>query len=64
MFDFTGPFTPSKRATARDERPVTYTVFKDDQPFAMLNAVPLLAARTLAGFVKATPECSWRLECC
>lgn len=63
MFDFTG-LRPARRATAvRAEPPVDYTVLKDGVPFALLNAAPILAARTLAGFAKAAPDSAWRLEC-
>ncbi|MGE5504852.1 MAG: hypothetical protein ACM31L_10550 [Actinomycetota bacterium] len=65
MFDFAGLFrsddTGIDLATSADatERPVDYTVFKDGTPFAILNATPALAARTVAGFVRTSPECRW-----
>jgi hypothetical protein len=64
MFDFTRLLPPARRVTsAKAERPVDYTVLKDGVPFALLNAAPVLAARTLAGFAKAAPESAWQLEC-
>jgi hypothetical protein len=43
-------------------RPVEYVVRKDGKPFAILNATPALAERTMAGFARATPAASWSLE--
>lgn len=43
-------------------RPVEYMVRKDGKPFAILNATPALAKRTLAGFVLASPAASWSVE--
>lgn len=43
-------------------RPVQYVVRKDGKPFAILNATPALAARTLAGFKQANPAAAWSCE--
>jgi hypothetical protein len=64
MFDFAGLFrrdTSEITTTTAEpvERPLDYTVFKDGAPFALLNATPALAARTVAGFLRAEPDCRW-----
>lgn len=60
MFD-TVDRTSQGRRTA-SHRPVQYMVRKDGKPFAILNATPALADRTLAGFALASPAASWSVE--
>lgn len=43
-------------------RPVEYVVRKDGKPFAILNATPALAERTLAGLALANPAACWSAE--
>ncbi|MBX9634854.1 MAG: hypothetical protein K2X44_07715 [Magnetospirillum sp.] len=47
---------------AAEPRPVEYVVCKDGKPFAILNATPVLAARTVTGFALATPGTHWTFE--
>lgn len=71
MFDFTGLFSRGNHddATAMtlapraaETHPRNYMVHKDGKPFAILNATPALAERTLAGFRLATPASTWSFE--
>jgi hypothetical protein len=48
-------------ATA-DPRPVEYVVRKDGKPFAILNATPELARRTVSGFALAAPQAAWSMD--
>lgn len=74
MFDFTGLFSRDSRDDATETtaapaapapapaRPGNYLVHKDGKPFAILNATPALAERTVAGFMLATPGARWSFE--
>lgn len=71
MFDFAGLFSQNCSDDDDDGECgaaeavggyVTYTVYKDGQAFAILNAVPRLAARTVAGFRMASPDSAWVYE--
>lgn len=42
--------------------PMEFIVFRNGQPFAVLNATPALAARTVAGFARVSPGCAWTYE--
>lgn len=42
--------------------PVDHVVRKDGEPFAVLNATPSLALRTVAGFRRAAPSASWSVD--
>lgn len=74
MFDFIGLFHRSHQDvpmafTAADPEPqpalpLDHVVLKDGRPFAILNATPALASRTLAGFVRSTPGVRWTLARC
>lgn len=44
------------------QRPVDYVVRKDGKPFAILNATPALAQRTVTGFALASPGASWSFD--
>lgn len=68
MFHFTEMFTRDRAAQMRDtttiaaaDPVVDYLVLRDGQPFAVLNATPTLAERTIMGFARATPEIHWEL---
>lgn len=72
MFDFTGLFSRDSHdddaietnaaPAATEARPSNYLVHKDGKPFAILNATPVLAERTIAGFMLATPGSRWSFE--
>lgn len=71
MFDFTGLFSRDSHddatettaaSSAPGARPLNYMVHKDGKPFAILNATPALAERTVAGFMLATPASHWSFE--
>lgn len=67
MFDITGLFTRANRddatvTTIAPPRPVDHLVHKDGKPFAILNATPALAERTVTGFMLATPTSAWSLQ--
>lgn len=66
MFDLSGLFTRASRDDARTEvasaRPIDFVVHKDGKPFAILNATPALAERTIAGFERTTPQSAWSLQ--
>ncbi|MEW5727017.1 MAG: hypothetical protein AB1918_04250 [Pseudomonadota bacterium] len=47
-----------------DLGPRDHVVLKDGRPFAILNATPALARRTLDNFVRSTPEARWTLARC
>lgn len=77
MFDFAGLFqrpsqdipvaSPAMLAEPREDasaRPLDHVVLKDGRPFAILNATPELARRTLDGFVHSTPAARWTLARC
>ncbi len=77
MFDFAGLFqrtpedasVPSPAVLAEpgedaSARPLDHVVLKNGRPFAILNATPELARRTLDGFVHSTPEARWTLARC
>lgn len=66
MFHFTEMLTRTRAAQMRDDTiaadpAVDYLVLRDGQPFAILNATPSLAERTVSGFARATPEVHWAL---
>ncbi|MGE5547853.1 MAG: hypothetical protein ACM33T_13200 [Solirubrobacterales bacterium] len=42
-------------------RPVEHVILKDGLPFAIINATPVLAERTVAGFARVAPEAHWVL---
>ncbi|HTH16093.1 MAG TPA: hypothetical protein VL974_05520 [Magnetospirillum sp.] len=60
MLDSQNGFCPARQTHA--PQPVEYVVRKDGKPFAILNATPTLAERTLAGFRQAAPAASWSFE--
>jgi hypothetical protein len=73
MFDFAGLFsrdsndddansTSASAPAPTAARPANYVVRKDGKPFAILNATPALAQRTIAGFMLATPAAHWSYE--
>ncbi len=55
--DLTGTACPTGSTPA-----VEYVVHKDGKPFAILNATPALARRTVAGLALASPTASWSFE--
>jgi|AGTN01.1.fsa_nt_gi hypothetical protein len=65
MFDCTGLPTcddaseVDSRGPDACDRPMEYVVCKDGKPFAVLNATPSLALRTVAGFCRSVPSASW-----
>lgn len=66
MFHFTELFTRDRAAHMRDDtisidRAEDYLVLRDGEPFAILNATPSLAERTMAGFARTSPEVRWAL---
>lgn len=72
MFDFAGLFSRDSNDDATDPlsapaptaeaRPINYMVRKDGKPFAILNATPTLAQRTVTGFMRAIPASCWSYE--
>lgn len=64
MFDLSALFARASRHStiARTSSPVEYLVHKDGKPFAILNATPALAERTVTGFMLATPDSAWSLH--
>lgn len=60
------PPLPSAPSAPMDDAPVPrdHVVLKDGRPFAILNATPALARRTLDDFVRSTPEARWTLARC
>lgn len=66
MFDISGFFTRANRDACETNiappRPVDYLVHKDGKPFALLNATPALAERTVTGFMLAIPDSAWSLQ--
>jgi hypothetical protein len=66
MFSFSGLFARDTAETSSSpcEDPINYTVFKDGIAFAILNATPALAARTITGFIRSTPDADWTYRPC
>lgn len=67
MFDQSRDFRDDAAETsalnpAVEPCPVEYVVCKDGKPFAILNATPALAMRTITGFALATPGADWTFE--
>ncbi|CAA7626486.1 hypothetical protein [Magnetospirillum sp. UT-4] len=63
MFSFSGLLTRERRSVHSGQpRPADHLVHKDGMPFAILNATPALAARTVAGFRLAVPEAHWSYQ--
>lgn len=71
MFDPSGPpscaahdsaAAPSVSRPKAESCPVEYVVHKDSKPFAILNATPVLATRTVNGFALASPGAEWSLR--
>ncbi len=65
MFDCAGLTScdsPDDFTATADARPLDYVVTKDGKPFAILNATPELARRTVSGFALAAPEATWSMD--
>lgn len=67
MFDQSRDFRDDAAETtecppAAEPCPVEYVVRMDGKPFAILNATPALATRTVTGFALARPEADWTFE--